>query len=66
MFPNIPEKTKVLWNTDSLDAQGPKVIDAGVVWNGSINWTCMQNIKYQTYESKVMVSLELIVQNLYF
>ena len=48
MFPNIPEKTKVLWNTDSLDAEGPKVIDAGVIWNGSINLTCMQNIKYQT------------------
>ena len=48
MFTNIPEKTKVLWTIDSLDAQGPKVIDAGVIWNGSINWTCMQNIKYQT------------------
>ena len=48
MFPNIPEKTKVLWNTDSLDAQGPKVIDTGVNWKGSINLTCMQNIKYQT------------------
>ena len=35
MFTNIPEKTKVLWTTDSLDAQGPKVIDSTVNWKGS-------------------------------
>ena len=37
-----------MWNTDSFDGQGPKVIGADVIWKGSINWTCMQNIKYQT------------------
>ena len=37
-----------MWNTDSLDGQGPKVIGTDVIWKGSINWTCMQNVKYQT------------------